>query len=266
MADAKTTERPGIQSVEIAFSILTAFIKLGGKAQLKDAAAACNMQVGKVHRYLVSLTRTGLIVQDPATGRYQIGPSAISLGLAGLHLLRVNDVSPPVLAKLRDEIGETVSLAVWSEDGPVIIQIEERLDAFYLNVRIGTRLPMLWSVAGRLFAAFLPPERTKLLISSELRSRRAPTNGEILNRSNYDTVVDQARRQRFARADETFLPGITSVGAPVFNYNGDIRAVVATSASMEGFNDEEGARKTAAVVAAAAEISDLMAAPVSFEI
>jgi DNA-binding IclR family transcriptional regulator len=41
------------------------------------------MPAAKAHRYLVSLIRVRMVVQE-ATGRYDLGPLAVQLGLASL--------------------------------------------------------------------------------------------------------------------------------------------------------------------------------------
>ncbi|QBR04328.1 helix-turn-helix domain-containing protein [Paraburkholderia pallida] len=63
-------QRPGIQSVEIGAEIMTALVTFGRAVPLRQLAAKCGMPVGKVHRYLVSLTRAGLVEQDSAGGHY----------------------------------------------------------------------------------------------------------------------------------------------------------------------------------------------------
>src|SRR5487761_1264617 len=109
-------ERPGIQSVEIASRILVAMAEAGRPLQLKDVARGCDMSAAKVHRYLVSLTRTNLVTQED-DGRYSIGPAAITLGLAGLHALDVVRIASDSLVELRDSSGETAVLATWSNTG-----------------------------------------------------------------------------------------------------------------------------------------------------
>jgi DNA-binding IclR family transcriptional regulator len=51
---------------------------------LRDLAAAAQMSAAKAHRYLVSFQRLGLVVQDSANTRYELGPATLRLGLATL--------------------------------------------------------------------------------------------------------------------------------------------------------------------------------------
>src|SRR5438270_325136 len=112
--------KPGINSVEVAASILRALIKAEHPLPLKELAKSSRMHPGKVHRYLVSLTRTELVSQNDVSGHYGIGPMAIALGLSGLRNVDVVRESTALMPTLRDEINETELLSIWSPKGPVV--------------------------------------------------------------------------------------------------------------------------------------------------
>src|ERR1700758_2681756 len=80
-SDQPDDQRPGIQSVEIGAEILRTLATFGRPVPLRSLAGKCGMPVGKVHRYLVSLTRAGLVEQDPTNGYYGVGRSSIAIGL-----------------------------------------------------------------------------------------------------------------------------------------------------------------------------------------
>ena len=44
---------------------------------LRDIAQQADMPPAKAHRYLVSLIRAGLVMQDPASSHYDLGPFAL---------------------------------------------------------------------------------------------------------------------------------------------------------------------------------------------
>ncbi|HZY15532.1 MAG TPA: helix-turn-helix domain-containing protein, partial [Ramlibacter sp.] len=80
-------ERAGIQSVEVGFGLLQVLAEAAGPLMLRDLARAADMSAAKAHRYLVSFQRLGLVVQDSASTRYDLGPAALQLGLASLSRL-----------------------------------------------------------------------------------------------------------------------------------------------------------------------------------
>ena len=112
-AVAKDNEgKNGVQSLEIGMTILRAISRGHRAMMLKDIAAAADMPASKVHRYIVSLVRSGLVEQDPGTSRYDLGPFALSLGLVAVDRLDRVKLGLSTIADLRDEINQTIALAV----------------------------------------------------------------------------------------------------------------------------------------------------------
>jgi DNA-binding IclR family transcriptional regulator len=186
-------ERPGIQSAEVAAAILRAMAEGGGAMRLSALAAATGLHRGKVHRYLVSLARTGLVVQDDKAGSYAIGPLAVTVGLVGLRRLDPVRLAYDALPGLRDRVNETVVLAIWGDMGATVIALEESAQMVTLNVRVGSTLPLLASATGRVFAAFLPPAVTKPFLAAERAKTKAARAQAAPSDADYARVLDKVR-------------------------------------------------------------------------
>jgi len=221
---ARRRERPGIQSVEVASRSLAAMTEAGQPLQLKDVARGCDMSAAKVHRYLVSLTRTSLVAQE-GDGRYSIGSAAIALGLAGLRSLDVVRIASDSLVELRDSSGETAVLATWSNTGPVIIRIEESSRPVFMNVRVGSTLPIMRTAVGRIFTAYLPRQDIAALIARERRSLNRTVKRR--RQPSFDDIIAATRRDGLAVVDGDLVPGVAALAAPVFDYRARIIASVA---------------------------------------
>lgn len=210
----------GVQSLEIGMSILRAMVRGQRSMMLKDIAAAAGMAPSKAHRYLVSLIRAGLVEQDPATSRYDLGPFALSIGLVAIDRLDRIRLGLSAIAALRDEINETTALAVWSDHGPVIVRWERPRRPITVNVVTGTALDLLTSASGRVFAAWLPREVTAERIEKELAASRTPG---LQTREDVDRLLAQVRADGVACVSGYHLvPGVEAVAAPVFNFKHEI--------------------------------------------
>src|SRR3569832_245770 len=165
---AQVKERAGIQSVEVGFAQLNVLSKAPGPLMLRDLAAAAGMSAAKAHRYLVSFQRMELVVQDDASTRYDLGPAALKLGLASLSRLDGVKLARQRVAQRIDEIGHTIALAVWGNQGPTIVHWEETPQAVTVNLRLGDVMPLLTSATGRCFAAFLRKEAIAPMLRDEI--------------------------------------------------------------------------------------------------
>ena len=218
-------ERLGINSLETGLRLARALGGLGGAQALKDLAAAAGMPPAKAHRYLVSLIRAGLAEQERESGRYRLGPLALELGMAALRSVDVLHLGGEVITDLRNEIDETVLLAIWGNMGPVVARWEESSRPVATNVRAGWVMPLANSATGRCFAAYLPPSVTTPLLKLKTSERK-----------RYAARLKEIRAHGLSRVEGDLLHGVASVAAPVFRHDGAIVAVIASLGPQAAFN------------------------------
>lgn len=246
----------GIQSVEIAARILRALAEGGGALPLRDLAATTGMHRAKVHRYLISLARAGLVAREADFGHYGIGPLAISAGLAGLNRLNPVRLAYAALPALRDRIGETVVLAVWGERGATVIALEDSARPVTLNVRVGSILPLRTSAIGRVFAAHLPERSLRPVLAAEAKSAAARATPAVPAR-----ILAEVRRQGVAAVEGTLIPGLNALAAPVFDQRGALVLVLGAVGRRETLSASPRGPAAAAIRSAAADLSRQLGLP-----
>ena len=227
----------GTQSVEIASTLLVALAELAGPSALTAIADKAGMHRSKAHRYLVSLCRTGLTQQLPDS-RYSLGPLALRLGAAALASLNPVTVATGQLDDLSDSLEQLVALAVWGDRGPTYVTWRARRAPVSLHLRLGMTMPLTTSAVGRLFAAYLPSERTLQTITTELQAQ-AQQRGVTLRqtRVEFNKLLTAVRSHGIARVSGDFLKGISGFSAPVFDHNGSIALALTTIAPSGGFDE-----------------------------
>lgn len=224
---ARGGDRRGIQSIEVGGALLQALVSHVGPMMLRDLARAAGMPPAKAHPYLVSFGKLGLIEQDPVTGRYGLGAFALQMGLSALQGLNPIRAATPAVAALSDEIQQNVAIAVWGNQGPTIVSIEECSRPVHVNMRPGTVMSLLNSATGRVYAAFLPERMTAPLIHEELaRIGGDAENGLRLSRKHIDADLADVRERKLARAVGHPIPGINAFCAPVFDHNGHLALAI----------------------------------------
>ena len=219
-------QRPGIQSVEIGAEILRALATFGRSVPLRSLAAKCGMPVGKVHRYLVSLARAGLVEQDAATGYYGVGRSSIAIGLAGLWACSPVKEAGRAIAQLRDATGDTTFGAIWTATGPVVCLLEESENPIYMNVRVGAILSIQLSAAGRVFAAHLPEE--VVMKAAALQEHTLSTSARKFTSAQLREIHKEVCANGYAAVAGLNVPalGVRAVAAPVYDHKGKVSVVI----------------------------------------
>jgi DNA-binding IclR family transcriptional regulator len=244
----------GIQSVEIAARILRALAEGGGALALRDLAAATGMHRGKVHRYLISLARAGLVAREQEFGTYGIGPLAISAGLTGLGRLNPVRLAYEALPALRDKIGETVVLAVWGERGATVIALEDSARPVTLNVRVGSILPLRSSATGRVFAGYMPEAVWRPVFAAE--TKRATGGARSAHSTaSFARILAEVRRDGLAAVEGTLIPGLNALAAPVFDQRGALVLVLGAVGRRETLAARPRGPAAAALKETAARLS-----------
>jgi DNA-binding IclR family transcriptional regulator len=227
----------GIQSVEVGFALLEALTQAPSPMMLRDIALAAKMSPAKAHRYLVSYQRLGLVMQDGASTRYDLGPAALKLGLACLERLDAVKLARQHMDALMDEIGHTVAIAVWGNHGPVIVHWQEPARSVTVNLRLGDVMPLLGSATGRCFAAFAPQASVIPLLKQELSQlHKAPRRGMPNNAAQAQALLEETRQQGLGRVVDTLLPGISGLATPVWDASGRICLALVSLGSSASFD------------------------------
>ena len=193
-----------------------------GPMSLTNIAAACGMQPSKTHRYLVSLVRAGLIAQSPDSGLYDMGPALRRLGAEALRRMDEVGLVSQHLPGLRDRTGHAVNLAVWGDNGPVVVRWDYGSYALPITVRVGATMPMLTSSIGRVYLSYLPATLTEPVLRAQ-----AQDGGAQFRPDEIESIKTATRRTGCALTSGGVVPGVSSLAAPVFTTGDSLPLVVA---------------------------------------
>lgn len=233
----------GIRSFEKGIELLQALRRAGGPLRLTDLAATTGMTPSAARNYMVSLIRTGLASQDPATGRYDLGEEVLQLGLAALRRTDFLQLAQDALSSLADTLGQTALLAVWSETGPVVVAKTEGQQTSVYEVRIGTHVTLVGTATGQVFMAYRPLADWEPLLPA----------GE--SAAGLSETLEAVRLSGFARNRPAKLPERWSISCPVFDHSGSMRGALTLIARDDASAAEMTDRIARALGHAAAALS-----------
>ncbi len=250
--------RQRVQSAETGMVILKSLARLGGAASLTAIAQDVEESASKVHRYLSSLSQEGLVAQNPATQQYHLGPECIRLGLAALRQCDPVRMGEGALLRLRESLQVTSFIAVLGNLGPTVLRIEEPSLPVTVNMRAGSVLPVLWSATGQVFLAFRDDADMQAKAESEYATGTPEQRSHLDARDPIAPLRRAIRQRGCAIVNDTMLPGISAVAAPIFDARGQVCAVIAALGASNGFDARPDGRICPSVMREAAEISAAM--------
>lgn len=253
--------RKGVQSIEIGFSILSVLKQSTKPLPLKIISERSNLAPSKVHSYLVSFCSLDVVFQHGDTGYYSLGPFALKLGLGYLDQFDLFSTSKPIMERLAEEIGETIFLGVWGNQGPSIIhRVDGPQSQTVLDIRVGSVFPLIRSSLGRVFAAHMPQSTIKPILQKEVENNIRTGNYDE-DVENPQTLIDvykmleKVRDEGLSRCRGGLLFDFTAISVPIFDYSGSISASITMIGLRGSLEDELDGRPAQALLKASEAIS-----------
>lgn len=231
----KESKQRGIQSVEMAAEILNVVVNQAKALTLKEVSELVDTPPSRIHTYLVSLTRSGLLKRDPLTMEFSPGPLSLRLGAdALLNFPKVKSVIP-----LADEFGKehgvNIFLSVWTPYGPIAVRNIEWGDVLNIGFRQGALMSLTRTATGKLFSAFQDEKDIEQVIISQ---RLARESIEEFRSLGFQSELAKIKETRISVSRGIPTPSVSAISVPVFDTRGKMALSITAFGSTKTFDDE----------------------------
>ncbi|MCZ8514144.1 IclR family transcriptional regulator [Paenibacillus filicis] len=217
MEDGKLT----VRAVERALDILLCFAE-AEDLNLTEISARVGLHKSTVHRLLASLEGKGFIIRDQASERYRLGFRIWELSANLTHSDDPALILLPEMERLRDQVGETVSLYVRDGLERVRVQAVQSNQAIRRVAPIGARLPLYVGASSKILVAFADAAVQQEL----LHDPQWPATGEP---AAFRQQLEEVRALGYATSVEEREPGAAAVAVPIMGRGERLVAALAVS-------------------------------------
>ena len=203
-----------VQSLDRAIALLERLAS-GEGLGLSDLARQAELPPSTAHRLLSTLLRRGLVSHQPGDGLWTIGPGLFQIGSAYLRIRKLPDLARPIARALLAEEGETVNVSMLDRTHLVCVAQAESHAAMRVFFRLGSRLPVHATAAGKsILAAGAADLQRELLGEAPLPPLTANTHA---SRAKLMQDVAAVRSRGYAIDDEEHTAGMRCVSASILN-------------------------------------------------
>lgn len=246
------------ESVRKAADVLAALAEAGRDMSAREISALTDVPKSTAQRLLQSLDERGLVRQDSESRRYGLGPMTLTLGMAYLDRIDVRAQALPHMTRLRDELDETIALAVRAGTARIYVEQLEARSGLKVKAELGRPYPLWAGAAGRVLLAAL--SREDIIRFTVDVGEAAFTHVDPPTVNGLLAQIDDVRRRGHAWAFEETIRGVHTVAAPIRVAPSDV-AVLSVSGPSTRFNETLMEAATGPLVSAAAAISASMGYP-----
>jgi DNA-binding IclR family transcriptional regulator len=198
--------------------------------RVAEASARLGVARSTAHRLFAMLQYYGFVVQDPATRAYAAGPALIDVGLSVVGDMDIRNEAGPHLSALRDEVDETVHLAILRGRQVLFVDSLEGTRAVRVGARVGETFPAHRTATGKAMLAELTVEERDRLYPADFDFRER--TGAIGSRSELEAALVEVRTHGYATNFGESEDGVSAVGVVVRDRLGRPRGAVGVSAPV----------------------------------
>jgi len=240
----------GVQSVERALNILEILARVG-ECGVTEIAAELEVHKSTAFRLMSTLESHDLVEQTEDRGKYRLGVGMLRLAGATTARLDLVQEARPVCRKLAADTGETVNLAVLSENSALYVDQVAGTSALQSHNWVGQHIPLHATSNGKVLLSELDKED----LDGILATLPSYTELTVTSRARLRAELAQVREQGYAEAIDELEVGLTAVAAPIRNAHGDIIASMSVSGSTFRLTADRIPDAIEQVRAAAKEVS-----------
>jgi IclR family transcriptional regulator, KDG regulon repressor len=220
---------------------------------ISDIIKALHLPRTSAYDIVALLVQRGYLAAAAEDRGYTLGRQLYHLGLGRERASILLREARPVVAALRDEVGEIVQLSILDHDANLVVLREEGHGRINIVFPVGMRTPINWSASGCLLISDLGDADLRERLRATIRpspTGRAPV--EIAD------VIDEIRRFRAAGhaiKRSHVHEHVVMIAAPVLDGAGRCAAAITIVAYEVGLNERRMRVLVAAAKRSAAELT-----------
>ena len=216
----------GVQSLERALDIIEALSTERDGLGVTELSKRINLHKSTTHRLLSTLASRGYVRRHD-NGSYYLGLRLIETVSCYINSLELQTEARPYVAQITAELGLTAHLGVLEGDQVVYIERMDAVSGIKLYSQIGLRMHAYCSSLGKsLLSGFSSSELAKVMANCSF-NRFTPNT--ISSLEELGQQLKQVRLRGWAIDDMEYDLNNRCIGAPVFDYRGEIIAAISAS-------------------------------------
>lgn len=224
-----------LSTLDRGLSVLRAFGRDHPQMTLSEVAQQTQLSPAAARRCLNTLVKLGYVAKH--NRQFLLRPEVMSFASAYLDSMSLGELVRPHLQAVRDESGDSSSLAVLS-GGDILYLVHVSTNRMVrLAAGIGTRYPAYATSMGRAILAFeTDAVRTHYLNTAEIRPF---TEHTVTSKTELRRILAEARKNGYAAIQDELDYGLISLSVPILDDGGRSMAAINCSTSTSRVRKDE---------------------------
>jgi IclR family pca regulon transcriptional regulator len=233
--DGKSTDSEYLLTLQRGLSVLRSFGHDKPQMTLSEVAEVTSLSPAAARRCLNTLVKLGYVAKHHR--HFLLRPEVMSFASAYLDSMSLGELVRPHLQALRDETGDSSSLAVLSGYDILYLVHVSTNRMVRLAAGVGTRYPAYATSLGRAMLAFEGEDvRVHYLNTCNFVSF---TEHTVVSKPELTRILSEVRKAGYAVIQDELDYGLISIAVPILDENGRSLAAINCSTSTSRVGKEE---------------------------
>ncbi len=248
-----------INSIDRALDIIIYLYHEGKEKGISEISRDLGIYKSTIHRTLTTLEEKGFIYQNIDNGKYWLGMKLYAIGMVVGDNLSLTEIIKPYTRELYDEFKEVINVSILELNSPdylrsIIIHKEDDIrQVLTVNPPIGSSSECHCSAVGKCLLAYGKDVPFEKYTNKTLTKF---TDNTIDNWDDFFISLKEVKIQGYALDDEELEIGLTCIGAPILDKNGDAIAAISLSGPTQRMREGDFEYKISRVMETANKISN----------
>ncbi len=239
-----------LATLERGLSVLRVFGRDAPELTLSEVAERTGLSPAAARRCLNTLVRLGYVAKHHR--QFLLRPEVMSFASAYLDSMSLGELVRPHLQAVRDETGDSSSLAVLSGHDILYLVHVSTNRMVRLAAGVGTRYPAYATSMGRAMLAFESEDvRAHYLNPCNFLGF---TEHTVTHKTELRRILDEARKKGYATIQDELDYGLISIAVPITDESGRSMAAINCSTSTSRVSRDELVRTRLPILRNAARI------------
>jgi IclR family transcriptional regulator, KDG regulon repressor len=244
-----------VQSVDRILDIIEVLSVEQEGLGVTEIAKRTGLNKSTAHRLISTLAVRGYLARS-SEGSYKIGLKLIEAVSCYINSLELQTEARPYLAKITGDLGLTSHLGVLDGNQVVYIEKMDVVSSVKMYSQIGLRMHAYCSSLGKcLLSGFSKEDLNHIMGDCSFIKF---TQSTISSLDELHKELAEVRKKGWAMDNQEYEIGHRCIGAPIYDYRGDIIAAISASGSTNQLTDDKIETSAAYVKKVALEISETM--------
>ncbi len=224
-----------LQSAGRILDVLLCFSKNKPDWTITELADELGLHKSVARRCVVTLASRGFLRQDLPDRRYRLGLVLFELGSIVLPTREIVTTSMPFMKELSRVTSSSVFLTMEAENQAVCVARVDSPKPLRVTFEVGRCSPLHAGASARVMLAYLPEARIRTILELEMHQF---TDRTVVDRERLIEELARTRERGYAISTGELDEGVTAIGVPIMDGNGEILASLSISGPVMDFAPE----------------------------